>query len=179
MLTVYFAYHIFFPKEKSLMILDYTASIPVPPRRLSTSSTSSTSSLSSPPPFFQTRVHLAICITAYGELVGTMNKITLFDRRSIDPIEFNAKVYSEKCLALGMKHGSTDSTKSNSSYSNSNGKDSSHVRLNIKIYSEPTYDENSYVGFVRIPLDPETFMPLEKNGGANWLVFLNDNFYFP
>lgn len=154
-------------------MLDYTASIPTPPRRLSTSSTSSTSSLSSPPLFYRNRVHLAICITAYGELIENMSKITLFDRRSVDKVEFNLKTYSEKCSSI-WRHASNGSTNdSNNSNNGSSGKElneASHVRLNIKIYSEPTYDDSSYVGFVRIPLDPETFMPLEKYPGANWLV---------
>uniref|UniRef100_A0A914PPU1 Uncharacterized protein n=1 Tax=Panagrolaimus davidi TaxID=227884 RepID=A0A914PPU1_9BILA len=101
-----------------------------------------------------------------------MNKITLFDRRSIESIEFNTKVFSEKCSVIGMKQASSNNSDSINNGSNntngSNGKDSSHVRLNIKIYSDPNYDENSYVGFVRIPLDPETFMPLEKSNRINW-----------
>jgi hypothetical protein len=167
------------PKENdnniiTLGVLDYTALIPIPPRRLSTSSTSSTSSLSSSPPFFQTRVHLAICITAYGELIGAMHKITLFDRRTLDSIKFNYKNYAEKCLAIASKYTPTndDNAAATNNYSNGNNyrKDSSssHVRLNIKIYSEPSYDENSYIGFARISLDPETFLPLQKNAGANW-----------
>lgn len=54
---------------------------------------------------------------------------------------------------------------------------SSPVRLNIKIYSDPSYDEGSYVGFVRIPLDSETFMPIEKTVGSNWYVYRN-YYYF-
>uniref|UniRef100_A0A7E4ZPS5 Telo_bind domain-containing protein n=1 Tax=Panagrellus redivivus TaxID=6233 RepID=A0A7E4ZPS5_PANRE len=45
----------------------------------------------------------------------------------------------------------------------------SPVRLNIKIYSDPSYSETSYVGFARIPLDADNFMPIEPRGfGANW-----------